>query len=447
MSAAAPTLPPAVEPAEHAVVARVLRRLVPFMCFLYFLNYIDRTNIQIAKLEINRALNLNDAQYGLAAGIFFVGYCLFEIPSNLILARVGARRWIARIMVSWGLVCALMFLIRGPKSFYALRLLLGFAEAGFFPGMVLYLSYWVPQRARARAFAWFLTSTALAGCVGAPLGALLLQLKGLGLAGWQWVFVLEGLPTIVFGVIVFFVLPDRPADARWLDDDEKAILRRRLDAEHALTHHHVRDLWPALVNPTVWLMCAIYSLIVFGYYWVNFWTASIIKEGSTHSTLVVGLLSSIPFLSAAVGMVAAGVIADRTAARRVVVAACAAAGCVGMFCCAFADTTLTRISYLSLAAAGLWGTLGPFWALPHQFLRGTAAAAGVALINSVGNLVGGFLGPYVVGELKELTKSFRSGLLLTSAVLFLAVILTPLLRPHRVRRDASADEPAPASPA
>jgi MFS transporter, ACS family, tartrate transporter len=267
--------------------------------------------------------------------------------------------------------------------------------------------------------------------------------NGLGLAGWQWLFILEGLPTIVFGVVVYFVLPDRPADARWLSDDEKAALGRRMDAEQAVATHHVRELWPALRNPTVWLMSAVYSLIVFGYYWVNFWTASIIKEGAGHlSTVVVGLLASIPFLAAAVGMVIAGIVSDRTGARRGVVGVCAACGCVGTFLCAFAGSTEARIACLSLAAAGLWGTLGPFWALPNQFLRGTAAAGGVALINSVGNFMGGFVGPTVVGQLKELTKSFYSGLLLTSAILLLAVIFVPLMRPRRQAIDAVPPAPA-----
>jgi len=214
---------PATDPArEAAVVAKVMRRLIPFMCFLYFLNYVDRVNIQFAKLEMNKALGLNDAQYGLAAGIFFVGYCLFEIPSNLIMERVGARRWIARIMISWGIVSTCMCFLTGAKSFYTLRLLLGFAEAGFFPGMVLYLAHWVPAYARARALAWFLTSTALAGVIGSPIAGLLLGVNALGLAGWQWLFLLEGIPTIVFGVVTWFVLVDRPADARWLTDSSAA---------------------------------------------------------------------------------------------------------------------------------------------------------------------------------------------------------------------------------
>ncbi|HEY7118265.1 MAG TPA: MFS transporter, partial [Tepidisphaeraceae bacterium] len=201
---------PAAAIDERALIARVLRRLVPFMCFLYFLNYLDRVNIQFAKLQMNQALGLNDAQYGFAAGIFFVGYCVFEIPSNLVLLRVGARRWVARIMITWGLISASMSLMTGPRSFNVLRLLLGVAEAGFFPGMVLYLSFWVPSQARARALAWFLTSTALAGVIGSPIAGLLLQVNALGLAGWQWLFLAEGIPTVIFGVVTWFVLADKP---------------------------------------------------------------------------------------------------------------------------------------------------------------------------------------------------------------------------------------------
>jgi MFS family permease len=427
-----PILDNAADPAarEAAVVARVMRRLIPFMCFLYFLNYIDRVNIQFAKLEMNQALGLNDAQYGLAAGIFFVGYCLFEVPSNLILTRVGARRWIARIMITWGLISASMCLLKGPRSFYVMRLLLGIAEAGFFPGMVLYLSHWVPAHARARALAWFLTSTALAGVIGSPIAGLLLQFHALGLAGWQWLFLLEGIPTVIVGVVTWFVLIDRPADARWLSDDDKQILARRIAAEHVVEPHHVHRLGRAMVDPMVWLMSAYYGMLVFGYYAINYWTASLIKEVSTRSTLVISVLSAIPFCAAAVGMVIAGIVSDRSGRRRGVVAVCTAAGCAGTFLCAMTDSTGLRIACLSLAAAGIWGTLGPFWTMPHAFLRGPAAAAGVALINSVGNLLGGFVGPTVVGHLKELSKSFHSGLMLTSAVLLAGFCMTAFLRPR-----------------
>ncbi len=414
---------------EAAVVGKVMRRLIPFMCFLYFLNYVDRVNIQFAKLEMNKALGLNDAQYGLAAGIFFVGYCLFEIPSNLILERVGARRWIARIMISWGIVSTCMCFLTGAKSFYTLRLLLGFAEAGFFPGMVLYLAHWVPAYARARALAWFLTSTALAGVIGSPIAGLLLGFNALGLAGWQWLFLLEGIPTIIFGVVTWFVLVDRPTDARWLTDDEKQILTHRMSKERAVDGH-VQHLGRAMTDPMVWLMSAYYGFLIFGFYAINYWTASVIKEVSGRSTLVVSLLSAIPFVAASVGMVIAGIVSDRTGWRRGVVAFCTLCGCAGTFLCSQTDSVALRITGLSLAAAGIWATLGPFWAMPHLFLRGAAAAAGVALINSFGNLMGGFVGPTVVGRLKEATKSFHAGLLLVSAVLLVGLCLTPFLRPR-----------------
>jgi ACS family tartrate transporter-like MFS transporter len=421
---------PAAAIDERALIARVLRRLVPFMCFLYFLNYLDRVNIQFAKLQMNQALGLNDAQYGFAAGIFFVGYCVFEIPSNLVLLRVGARRWVARIMITWGLISASMSLMTGPRSFNVLRLLLGVAEAGFFPGMVLYLSFWVPSQARARALAWFLTSTALAGVIGSPIAGLLLQVNALGLAGWQWLFLAEGIPTVIFGVVTWFVLADKPRDVDWLSDDEKALLTQRIAAEHVVEDHHVHRLAPALVNPMVWLMAAYYGLVVCGYYAINYWTTSVIKEVSHQSTLAISLLSAIPFCAAAIGMVTAGMVSDRTGDRRAVVGVCTACGFVGMLLCPLTNQAALRIACLSLAAAGIWGTLGPFWAMPHVFLRGPAAAAGVALINSIGNLLGGFVGPTVMGQLKELTGGFRSGLLLTAAILLAATLLTPLLKPR-----------------
>ncbi len=404
------------------VVAKVLWRLIPFMVLCYFMNYMDRVNIQFAKLEMNSALGLNDAQYGFGAGIFFIGYCLFEVPSNLIMARVGARIWMARIMISWGLVSALMLFMTGVKSFYSMRFLLGVAEAGFFPGMVYYLSMWVPRAQRARALAWFLTSTALAGVIGGPVAGMLLGVRG-RLAGWQWLFLLEGLPTIALGILMLRVLRDRPAQASWLSGAEKRWLEAELASEHpegSTAHHRLRD---GLAHPRVWMLAAVYSAIIFGFYTINYWTASLLKEVSGASTRVISTLSAIPFLSAAIAMVLVGLLSDRRGNRRAIVAICAAIGAAGIFGAAASHSMPARIVWLSVAAAGIWSTLGPFWAMPSRLLRGTAAAAGIAVINSIGNLIGGFIGPTMMGHLKMTSSTYWLGLVISASVVTLASVL------------------------
>jgi ACS family tartrate transporter-like MFS transporter len=347
--------------------------------------------------------------YGLGAGIFFLGYFAFEIPSNLVLARVGARAWIARIMISWGLVSMAMAAVVGARSFYVLRLLLGIAEAGFFPGMILYLTYWFPAAERARAIARFMTATAIAGVVGGPVSGLLLGLDGVaGLQGWQWLFLLEGAPAVVLGVVVLVHLPDGPADATFLTPDERAGLAARLAAEGRPADGHT-TLRAALGSGRVWLLGLLYFLLVNGFYGVSLWLPQIVQGLSGAGDLVVGVVSAVPYLVAAVGMVLVAAHSDRTGERRWHVAIPAAAGAVGLVAAAHVPGPAAALAALCLAAVGIWSALGPFWALPTALLSGRAAAAGIALVNSLGNL-GGFVGPYGIGVVRETTGSFALGL-------------------------------------
>ena len=408
-----------------AVTAKVTRRLIPYLFLCYIVNYLDRFNISFAALQMKADLGLGDAVYGLGAGMFFAGYVTFEIPSNLILQRVGARRWIARIMVTWGALSCCMMFVRTPASFYAVRFLLGLAEAGFLPGMIFYLTHWIPARDRARVFALFLTSTALAGVIGGPLSAVLLELRGVGgLAGWQWLFLIEGLPALVLGVTTFFYLPDDPSEARWLSAPEQGWLDDTLSAERrVLEQTRALTLWQALTHGRVWRLCLLYFSTIISFYGVAFWLPQIVQSFSGLSNAAVALISALPYLAAAVGMVIVARHSDRTGERRRHVAVAAFAAAAGLLLGALVQRhPLLAFLALCVAATGIWSTLGPFWSLPTAFLSGTAAAGGIALINSVGN-VGGFVGPTVMGYLKQRTHRFESGLLVLAATLVVAGVL------------------------
>ena len=414
----------------RAVTGRVTRRLIPYLFLCYIVNYLDRFNISFAALEMKADLGLSDAVYGLGAGMFFAGYVTCEIPSNLILQRVGARWWIARIMVTWGVLSCCMMFVRAPGSFYVVRLLLGVAEAGFLPGMIFYLTSWIPARDRAGVFALFLTSTALAGVVGGPVSAALLQLGGTsGLAGWQWLFLVEGLPAVVLGVITLFYLPDHPSQARWLTPPEQAWLEDTLAAERrALEQTHRLTLWQALTHARVWRLCLLYFSTIISFYGVAFWLPQIVKSFSGLSNAAASLISALPYLAASVGMVLVARHSDRSGERRRHVAVPAFAAAVGLIVGALVQRhPAFAFLALCLAATGIWSTLGPFWSLPTAFLSGTAAAGGIALINSVGN-IGGFVGPTVVGFLKERTHRFESGLFVLAASLVVAGVLALSLR-------------------
>jgi ACS family tartrate transporter-like MFS transporter len=397
--------------AERETLERVSRRLIPFLFVLYIVAYLDRINVGFAALQMQADLGFGDAVYGLGAGIFFIGYFLFEVPSNLILERVGPRFWISRIMITWGLVSSAMMFVRDPATFYALRFLLGVAEAGFFPGMILYLTYWFPAAERARAVAKFMTATAMAGVIGGPVSGALLELDGLaGLAGWQWLFLVEGIPAVVLGVVVVVFLTDRPEHATWLEPAQRTWLAERLEAERAATsQRHGASLRRALVHPRVWSLGILYFVLVLGVYGVSLWLPQMISTRVRASELEVGILTAIPYAVAAVAMVLTGRHSDRSGERRWHVALPALAGAAGLAASALVEAPALGVLGLCLAALGIWSSLGPFWTLPTAFLSGTAAAGGIALVNSVGNL-GGFVGPWVLGLLKDATGDFRAGL-------------------------------------
>ena len=431
---------------EQCVTAKVMRRLIPFMIFLFILNYLDRVNIGFAQLEWKTSLDFTAAIYGFGASIFYVGYCLFEIPSNLMLEKVGARIWIARIMISWGLVTVGMMFIQGPQSFYLFRVLLGVAEAGFFPGMILYLTYWVPAKERGQAVAWFLTSTALSGVVGGPLASAITGLGGVwDLAGWQWLFLIEGTFTVIVGFLVLVVLTDRPKDAKWLTPEERAWLIERLEQERQAQQQRAHaDLGPALKSAKVWMLSSVAFLIMFGFYGIQYWTTELIKSISTISDRWVAMISAIPFLAGAIAMVIVAKQSDRTGERQRYVTIYAFIGAAGFAIVCLSNSIYLTVLGLSVAAVGVFGTMGPFWALPATFLQGTAAAAGIALINSIGNLGSGLLGPNIMGKLKVMTDSYVPGVAVFATALFGAACLSVFIQtrpPSATSAPTTADQP------
>lgn len=418
---------PRSRPSQESRVLRQVRwRLIPFLFLCYILNYLDRTNIGMAALTMRADLGFSDAVYAFGAGMFFVGYAVFEIPSNLILERVGARFWIARIMVTWGVISAAMVFARTPASFYALRLLLGIAEAGFFPGIIYYLAHWIPRRERAAVAALFLTSTSLSGVIGGPLSGAILSLDGMaGLKGWQWIFLLEGIPSVVCGFAVLRMLDDHPSQAAWLAPADRAWLTKRMADEHrAARGKNDHSLGHAMTHPKVWLLGLLYFSIIISFYAMTFWTPLIVKSLEGLSNFLTGSISALPFVAASVAMVLVARRSDRTGERRWHLAASAWAAAAGFLLAGPLGTIspALTVACLCLAGAGIWSTLGPFWSLPTEFLTGTAAAGGIALINSLGAL-GGFVGPNVMAHAKALTGDFTGGF----AILALTLIGAGLL--------------------
>ena len=405
----------------RALYSKITWRLIPYLFLLYIAAYVDRVNVGFAAMDMRRDLHFSNTVYGTGAGIFFLGYALCDLPSSLILRWVGTRIWIARIMISWGVVSACMVWVRSPGSFYLLRFLLGVAEAGFVPGMLLYLTFWFPSHERARAVAKFMTATSLAGVVGAPLSSALLRLDGVaGLSGWQWLFVFEGVPTVLLGLSVLFVLKDGPDVADWLTADErtwlKGELRRDEELYGAAEHHNLLD---AFRLPAVWVLAGVYIVIQIGVYIVNLWMP-LILSGLTHGdgradASLIARYATVPYLLAAIFTVVVGWSSDRWNERRGHLAGCMALAAVGFAWAAQAESIPVALCAMSLAAIGLWSTMGPFWALTTRMVGGAAAAGGVAMITTVGGF-GGFLGPYFTGRLRDATHSFAGGLYLMGAL-------------------------------
>jgi ACS family tartrate transporter-like MFS transporter len=415
---------------EDAVVSRLTWRLVPFLFLLYIVAYLDRINVGFAALQMQAQLGLSDEVYGFGAGIFFAGYFLFQVPSNLVLERIGARRWIAALMVVWGIVSSSMALVSTPRGFYVLRFLLGAAEAGFFPGVILYLRNWFPARARARTVARFMTAAPLSGVVGGPISGALLDLQGQGgLAGWQWMFVIEGLPAILLGFVVLSYLNDRPAEARWLGEEERTWLIAALERDAAAADGaRAPSPFAALAHPGVWALALAYFALNNCSYGVSLWLPKVIRSLADVSNVRLGLLSAVPYVIAAAGMVVVGLHSDRTGERRWHLAGSALTGAAALLLSAHAASIGPALAGISVGVLGTFAMMGPFWALATSHMRGASAAAGIAIVNSIGNL-GGFTGPYLIGWLRGASGDFRAGLTLVGAALLISGLATLLARP------------------
>jgi ACS family tartrate transporter-like MFS transporter len=406
------------EALERRTVSKITWRLLPYLFVLYLVSYIDRINISVAQLQMPRDVPMNSAAWGFGAGLFFVGYFLFEVPSNMILARVGARIWIARIMLIWGVISSSMMFAKTVPVFYALRFLLGAAEAGFFPGILYYLTRWFRERDRARAVALFMTAGTMANAIGSLLSGALLELDGWGdLHGWQWVFLLEGIPAVLLGVSVLFVMIERPSDAPWLTTEEKNWIEGELERERAAKAVGTRSgLMQALTDPRVLLLTLVYFLLVTGAWGFELWLPRIVKPLVGGGYFRTTLFSAIPSLIAAVVQVIVGAASDRWGERRWVVAGCTFVSMIGFLVSAMGGGLVWGLAALSLAWCGIKSAQGPFWALSASSLSASSAAAGLALINSIANL-GGQLGPWAVGWLEQKTGSFSTGFFLSAFLL------------------------------
>jgi ACS family tartrate transporter-like MFS transporter len=416
---------------------KITLRLVPFLGLLYLVNYLDRVNVGFAALTMNADLGLSAAAYGLGAGLFFIGYFFFEVPSNILLHRVGARMWIARIMITWGLVASATAFIQGQTSFYIVRVLLGVAEAGFFPGIILYLTYWFPRAQRAKIVALFFLAVPLSSVIGSPLSTLLLQ-HGDGVlgfdAGWRFMFFVEGVPAVLLGVLVLLLLPSRPRHAKWLSEQESSTLEAQISAEDSREVGGDMLTRAALTNPRVIALSVIYFGIVFGLYVLAFFLPQVIKGFQkqfqvTFSLVEIGLITAVPYAFASVAMVLWARHSDRTGERAGHVAIAAFVGAVAIAAALYMNSPLLVMTCITVCAIGVYAAIPVFWQLPNTFLTGIGAAAGIGLINSFGNL-SGFVGPYLTGWLQGLTGSFRAGMWVVAGFMVLAgLVALPLRTP------------------
>ena len=408
---------------ENTTYGKVTLRLVPFLFMCYVFAYLDRVNVGFAKLQMLSDLKFSETIYGLGAGIFFIGYFLFEVPSNLMLHRFGARKWIARIMVTWGLISGAMIYVTTPTTFYVLRFFLGVAEAGFFPGIILYLTYWYPSARRAKITALFMTGIPAAGVIGGPLSGWILNhfQNTNGMPGWQWLFLLEAIPSVLGGIAVFFYLDDKISDAKWLDRTQQALLEKNIaEGEKNIAVHSAAG---AFKNRTVWVLCAGYFGIIMGLYGISFWLPTLIKASGISDPLQIGWLTMIPYAVTAVAMVLVGRSSDKMKERRWHVALPAIIGAIALVASTLIPHDVVfAVVTLSIATMGIFSALCQFWSIPPAFLGGAAAAAGIAMINSIGNLAG-FVSPYLVGWIKDLTKSTDIGLYCIAFSLTVAALI------------------------
>jgi len=409
---------------ESAVIRRVTKRLLPFLILCYFVAYLDRSNLGIAALTMMPALGLSSSDFGFAAGIFFLGYVVCEVPSNIFMVKFGARKWIARIMVTWGILAAGMAAVTGAHSLYLMRVLLGIAEAGFFPGVIFYISFWFPAVHRARVLGYFMTAIPLSIVLGSPLSASLLYLDGVGgLQGWQWLFVLEAIPAIVLGVVCYFYLTDNPEGATWLEPKQRLWLAERLkqDAPAASSHGH-SSLLDALRHPKIWIMSLMNLGLIAGSYGIVFFLPQIVA-GFGFSKMETGLITAIPFLAGVTGMLWCGWHSDKRDERKLHVALPLFLAAAGYVTAGLVDQAVPKIVALCVAAFGTYACYGPFWSvLPMYLKKGIGAAAGIATINTIGSLAG-FGAPYLMGYVKQHTGSYSVGLIIIAGILMLAAIL------------------------
>ena len=416
----------AMQEAERRVFAKIGWRLMPVLIFAYIFNYLDRNNVGFAGLTMNQAIGLTATQLGFGAGVFFLAYCLLEVPSNIILYRVGARIWLSRIMISWGLASAATALAVGPNSFYALRLLLGAAEAGFFPGVAFYLGTWFPAQYRTRMIAWFMVAIPVSSVIGGPISGWLLGMNGIaGIAGWQWLFIIEGLPVVLIGISLLWLLADRPEDVTWLSDEERRIVRDRLLAERR--PREVRHFSVAIRDVRVIILALVQFGFLVGSYAIGIFLPLMLREGKL-TDIEIGFVSSGCYVVAVIGMILWARHVDRGGSKVVNLAlSCALSACGFLGAILFSGSFWLSVAAMAVAITGINGARAIFWTIPPRFLTGMAAAGGLAFINSIGT-TGGFVGPYVMGWLSDETGSFSAGLAAMSGFLVLAAVLAWSLR-------------------
>jgi D-galactonate transporter len=424
---------------EAATYNRAAWKLIPFLLILYIISFLDRVNVGFAKLQMSADIGLSDAVFGLGAGIFFIGYAACEIPSNLLLQRFGARFWIARILIVWGIISVCFMFVTTPAQFLTLRFLLGIAEAGFYPGIVLYLTYWFPSKLRSQVCALFFIGIPIAGFIGGPLsGFIMKSMAGVyGLSGWQWLFLLEGAPAIIAGVVTYFYLSNGPRDAKWLTANERNIIVPALEAEEAAHRAmgHGHRLVDALASPKVWLLAITNFTLLGGIYGISFWMPQIVKDLGVQDVFMNGVVNSIPFAVACAAMVIVGRSSDRTRERKWHIIVCATIGALGLIGGAtLTGTPALALASLSLALAGALASITVLWVLPSALLTGAAAAGGIALMATIGNL-GGYVAPYILGLAKEATGRLDFGLFVMSAAMILGALLV-----HFLPRNVSIDE-------